>query len=45
MFFLMKLDVPKDGTEKEHHYKMTILSKCIEKNRIKDVYDGDEIEI
>lgn len=35
----------KDGTEKEHHYKMTILSKCIEKNRIKDVYDGDEIEI
>jgi len=24
---------------------MTILSKCIEKDRIKDVYDGDEIEI
>ena len=35
----------RDGTEKEHHYKMTILSKCIEKDRIKDVYVGDEIEI
>ena len=35
----------RDGTEKEHHYKMTILSKCVEKDRIKEVYDGDEIEI
>ncbi len=35
----------KDGTEKEHHYKMTILSKCIENDRIKEIYDGDEIEI
>lgn len=37
--------ISKDDSEKEHHYKMTILSKCIDKNRIKDIYDGDEIEL
>lgn len=37
--------ISKDDSEKEHHYKMTILSKCIDKDRMKDIYDGDEIEI
>lgn len=37
--------ISKDDSEKEHHYKMTILSKCIDKNRIKDIYDGDKIEL
>ncbi len=37
--------ISKDNSEKEHHYKMTILSKCIDKNRIKDIYDGDEVEL
>lgn len=37
--------VSKDGSEKEHHYKMTILSKCIEKDKIKNLYDGEEIEL
>lgn len=35
----------KDNSEKEHHYKMTILSKCIDKSRMKNIYDGDEIEL
>ncbi len=37
--------ISKDGAEKEHHYKMTILDKCIKEDKMKEIYDGDEIEI
>lgn len=37
--------ISKNGEEKEHHYKMTILDKCIKEDKMKEIYDGDEIEI
>ena len=37
--------ISKDNSEKEHHYKMTIISKCIDKSKLKDIYEGDELEL
>lgn len=39
--------ISKDGTEKEHHYEMTIISKCIGKNveKLEERKEGEEIEL